>query len=266
MKDVITKEFEGVNVSFEVINGESYVMIDDVARFCGWTQIKNGKEYIKWERVNEKLVLLNSPTLGKGDYIPERVMYPLIGMADFTKNPKAREFMIWVGEVISEIRQGKLVVKNKDSYMIDDPVKRAERWIEEEKERQRLIEENKQKDEEILSLAYELDETSKLIKQIEDSSNTLLVREVAKIASKFDINIGEKKLWEKLREWGLVIKGRTEPKQEYVNRKYFILKGGVHTEGEKNVNHYTMRVTGKGQAYIIKRLIDEHQEQKRFEI
>lgn len=36
-----------------------------------------------------------------------------------------------------------LVETQMDSYMIVDPVKRAERWIEEEKERQRLAQENK---------------------------------------------------------------------------------------------------------------------------
>ena len=105
MKDLITKEYNGVEVHFEIIDGESYVAIEDVARFCGWIQIKNGKEYIRYERINEKLSLLSFPNVGENDYIPEKVFYPLVGMADFTKNLQARKFMLWVGEVIAEIRQ-----------------------------------------------------------------------------------------------------------------------------------------------------------------
>ena len=106
MKELITREYKGIGVHFEVIDGESYVSVEDVARFCGWTQIKDNKEYIRYETVNRNLSSLGiSQTFGKNDYIPESVMYPLIGMADFTKNPKARDFMIWVGKVIAEIRQ-----------------------------------------------------------------------------------------------------------------------------------------------------------------
>ena len=124
-KNIVTRDYEGVEVKFELINGESFVSIEDVARFCGWTQTKNGKEYIKWERVNDKLKLLNSPTLGKGDFIPESIMYPLIGMADFTKNPKARDFMMWVGKTIAEIRQnGKYDTVEQQIMKIEDETER----------------------------------------------------------------------------------------------------------------------------------------------
>ena len=73
-KQIITRDYEGTEVKFELINGESYVSIEDVARFCGWTQVKNGKEYVKWDRVNEFLSNLNSPQVGKDDFIPEYIM------------------------------------------------------------------------------------------------------------------------------------------------------------------------------------------------
>ena len=63
--ELIKTNYNGEEIIFKIENGISYVRIDEVAKFCGWTQIKNEKEYIKWERVNEKLVVLNSPTLGK---------------------------------------------------------------------------------------------------------------------------------------------------------------------------------------------------------
>ena len=112
MKELITREYKGIGVHFEVINGESYVSVEDVAKFCGWTRIKSGKEYVMWDRVNNYLSELSFhtcvendlgvPTCGHGDFIPEYIMYPLIGKAN---NEKATQFMLWVGKVIAEIRQ-----------------------------------------------------------------------------------------------------------------------------------------------------------------
>ena len=121
-KQIITRDYEGTEVKFELINGESYVSIEDVARFCGWTQVKNGKEYVKWDRVNEFLSDLNSPQVGKDDFIPEYIMYPLIGKA---KNEKATKFMLWVGKTIAEIRQtGKYDTIEQQIMLIEDETER----------------------------------------------------------------------------------------------------------------------------------------------
>lgn len=63
--------------------------------------------------------------------------------------PKARDFRHWVtGDVLPELRKtgSYSIQKHKtDSYMIDDPVERAKRWIEEQEEnaREKQILENK---------------------------------------------------------------------------------------------------------------------------
>ena len=117
MKELITREYKGIGVHFELINGESYVSVEDVAKFCGWTQIKGDKEYIRYERINEKLSFLSFPNVGENDFIPENIMYTLIGMADLNKNPKARDFMLWVGKVIAEIRQtGSYTLDGSNAY------------------------------------------------------------------------------------------------------------------------------------------------------
>jgi len=102
--NVLTKIYEDQEVAFrEGISG-SEVRIDEVARFCGWTEIaKSGNECIKWARVNKHLADLGASTLvSTGDFIPEYIMYPLIGKAS---NNRATQFMIWVGKVLTEIRQ-----------------------------------------------------------------------------------------------------------------------------------------------------------------
>lgn len=108
----------------------------------------------------------------------------------------------------------------------------------------------------------ELEEKNKFINQIASSKNSLLVREVAKIISKSKgIIIGEKRLYEKLREWDLVFKNSTEPKQIAIDRDYLETVEGVRENSTGTFTYKTTRVTGKGQEYILKRLLKEQEEQ-----
>jgi len=101
--NVLTRIYEEREVAFRENNGQNEVRIDEVARFCGWTRIANsGNEVIRWERVNGFLKDLSCPQVGTGDFIPEYIMYPLIGKAN---NDRATQFMLWVGKVLVEIRQ-----------------------------------------------------------------------------------------------------------------------------------------------------------------
>ncbi len=115
---LLTEKFEGQNITFRLTENTSEVMIDDVARFCGWTRVaKSGNEVIRWDRVNEYLTELGVPTCGHGDFIPEYVMYALIGKA---KNEKATKFMLWVGQVLTQLRQkGVVILENATKEAIN---------------------------------------------------------------------------------------------------------------------------------------------------
>ena len=55
---------EGVSCYEE--NGVAYIRLEDAARGLGFTQEKNGVEYVKWERVEEYIrSFANSPLVGK---------------------------------------------------------------------------------------------------------------------------------------------------------------------------------------------------------
>ena len=59
-------------------NGVAYLKLETVARGLGFTQEKNGVEYVKWERVNGYLAELGfSPEVGKNGFIPENIFYRL---------------------------------------------------------------------------------------------------------------------------------------------------------------------------------------------
>lgn len=116
----------------------------------------------------------------------------------------------------------------------------------------KLVEAEEEKERMLLAI----EEKTKLINQIESANNSILVRDVAKIASKNGIIIGERKLYQKLRDWKLLMKGNI-PYQEYIDRGYFeIIERTVETSNKTLLSKTTM-VTGKGQTYIIKRLLKE---------
>lgn len=116
------------------------------------------------------------------------------------------------------------------------------------------------KDELLKAKTKELEDKNKFINQIASSQNTLLVREVAKvISSSSGIVIGEKKLYQKLRDWGLIFKNKNEPQQKYIKQGLLELTEGVRNTSTGTFTYQTMRVTGKGQEYILKRLLREQQ-------
>lgn len=89
------------------------------------------------------------------------------------------------------------------------------------------------------------------------SNDNVLVRQVAKMASDEGLVIGERKLYKKLREWGYICNGSTEPTQVGMNRKYFTLKVNVVQTPYGIKSSRTTLVTPRGQIHIVERLIKE---------
>jgi len=89
------------------------------------------------------------------------------------------------------------------------------------------------------------------------SKDSILIRELAKICCKNGYEIGERRLFQKLRAWGLLMQHRNEPYQEYVDRGYFEVAEGTHETNNGVKLHKTTRVLPKGQQYIIERLRKE---------
>lgn len=97
---------------------------EDVARYLGFTQIKNGVEYVRWETVNRYVNEIKSKSfsqtfekipvpLGKDDFIPENLVYRLAMKAN---NEKAEKFQAWIAdEVAPSIRKhGYYISPNAD--------------------------------------------------------------------------------------------------------------------------------------------------------
>lgn len=88
-----------VGVTLE--DGSVLFDVETVAQSLGITQNKNGLIYTRWERVNEYLRV--SPQVGKGDLIPEAMVYKLAFKAS---NETAEKFQDWLAiDVIPQIRK-----------------------------------------------------------------------------------------------------------------------------------------------------------------
>jgi prophage antirepressor-like protein len=95
----VAAKIEGSEILFDV---------EQVAKCLGITQLKNDKEYVRWERLNEYLPK-NSPQVEKGDLIPEPLVYKLAFKAS---NEVAEQFQDWLAiEVIPSIRKTGQYVK-----------------------------------------------------------------------------------------------------------------------------------------------------------
>lgn len=102
-------------------NGTAYLKLETVARGLGFTQEKNGAEYVRWDRLEEYLSELGFPhKWGKEDFIPENVFYRLAMKA---KNETAEKFQAFVAdEVIPSIRKhGAYMTPKTLQEMLDDP-------------------------------------------------------------------------------------------------------------------------------------------------
>lgn len=89
-------------IKFE--DGTIGINAEDAAKGFGWTRIKNEKEYIMWDRLNDFLSEVGFPhKCGKTDYIPESLFY-MLGMK--ANNKTAQDFQKWLAMVvIPSIRQ-----------------------------------------------------------------------------------------------------------------------------------------------------------------
>lgn len=188
-------------------------------------------------------------------FLTESGVYKLIFKSH---KSEAEKFQDWVtDEVLPQIRKtgGYLGTDNNmtDEEIMAKALMVAQNTINKKNE---LLQ---AKEKELADTREDLNTKNKFINQIAVSENSLLVREVAKIASKENIVIGEKRLWNKLREWGLIFKNSTEPKQKAIDRGYFEVVEGSRITSGSTFTYKTTRVTGKGQTYIINRLLEERE-------
>lgn len=233
------------------IEGEIILFdVEQVAKCLGLTRTMNKKEYIRWERVNGYLP--NScPQVGKGSLIPEALVYKLAFKAS---NEIAEQFQDWLAiEVIPSIRQnGGYIVTNEND---DDASIMAKALLIANK----TIENNKKK---IVEQQLTIDAQKPKVlfaDSVSASETSILIRELAKLISQNGVPIGEKKLFEWLRNNGYLIKkigsDYNTPTQKSMNLGLFEIKESTVNRSHGIQITRTSKVTGRGQVYFINKFL-----------
>ena len=181
-----------------------------------------------------------------------------------SKLESAKSFKRWVtSEVLPAIR--KTGSYNLPSYQIENPIQRAEVWIQEEKERQALKEQAKQLAEENKNLENQIEEDAPKVifaMAVTESKRSCLVAELAKIICQNGMEIGQNRLFKWLRKKGyLGTKGEyyNQPMQRWVEAGMFEIKKRTITKSNGDlITVNTPLVTGKGQVYLVNRFLKEY--------
>ena len=98
-------------------NNTAWLNAADVARGLGWTQTKNGVEYVRWETINNYLREFDFPkNVGKDDFIPENIFYRLVWKS---RDERALEFQAKVADEILP------AIRKRGVYATDDFIERT---------------------------------------------------------------------------------------------------------------------------------------------
>lgn len=225
-------------------DGTAYLKLDTVARGLGFVETKNEKEYVMWRRVDGYLSELGFGTSAeRPEYIPENIFYRLAMKA---KNEVAEKFQAKVAdEIIPSIRRtGAYSVKApQGKELLALAVLEAQKTIEEQNQR---IEEMKPK--------------ALFADAVAASHTAILIGDLAKLIKQNGFDIGQKRLFEWLRDNGYLIKRKGSdwnmPTQKSMDMGILEVKESTvnNPDGSVRINK-TTKVTGKGQQYFINKFL-----------
>lgn len=229
------------------IDGEPWLVGKDVALILKYTNPQKAiRDHVDPEdrSVNESFTVNGT----MATLINESGFYSLVLSS---KLPTAKKFKRWVtSEVIPTIRKTGGYVANEDVFVetylpfADEPIKQLF------KIQCRVINQ--------LNNRIRQDEPKvKFADHVSDSTNLIDVNKMAKLCADHGIRIGRNRLFAWLRSRGILMGGNI-PYQEYIENGYFRVKESVYeTNGQTRTYQQTF-VTGKGQQYILSRLMREY--------
>lgn len=227
-------------------DGTAYLKLEDVARGLGFTQTKNGLEYIRWDRVESYLADFGFPhKWGKDDFIPENVFYRLAMKA---KNETAEKFQALVAdEIIPSIRKTGGYIAGQESMSDSELMAKA------------LLVAKRQIDAKTAQIE-EMTPKAVFADAVAASKTSILIGELAKILRQNGVeDMGQQRLFEWMRNNGFLIRrkatDRNMPTQRAIEQGLMEVKETTicHSDGHTSISK-TPKVTGKGQVYFVNRL------------
>ncbi len=238
--------YEGNQVRTIQLNGETWWVLKDVCDVLDLSSPHKVAERLDDDEKGRNLI----PTLGGNQdvtIINESGLYNVILRSD---KPEATKFKRWIThEVLPTIRQhGAYITTEKLVEIMNDP----DAWI---KVLTALKEERQAK--EILQHQVTINRPKVIFADaVSVSDGTILIGELAKILKGNGIEIGQNRLFERLRQDGYLIRRKgsdyNAPTQKAMEQGLFKVKETAitHSDGHVTISK-TTKVTGKGQQYFV---------------
>lgn len=251
MNELQIFDFKGNEVRTLMIDGEPYFVGKEVAEILGYERPDNAvRNHIDAE---DKLMhsISASGQMRNMTVINESGLYSLILSS---KLEKAKEFKRWVtNEVLPSIRKrGMYATPQTAEKILEDPdfLIKALQDLKQEREKRKALEtENKSMQPKAL-----------FADAVATSKTSILIGDLAKILKQNGVNIGQKRLFEWLRNNGYLVKrygsDYNMPTQRAMELGLFEIKETVitHADGHTTISK-TPKVTGKGQQYFINKFL-----------
>ena len=238
-------------------DGEPWFVAADV---CKALEIGNSRQAIVRLDDDEKGVI-STDTLGgqqQVNIVNEPGLYTLVLGS---RKPEAKLFKRWIThEVIPAIRKTGGYIAGQETLSDDELMARAllvaQNTIKLREERIKALENSNT----ALEAKVEADAPKVLFADsVAASSQSILIGELAKILRQNGIDIGQNRLFERLRKEGyLGTYGEyyNIPTQRAMDLKLFeIKKRAINSHDGRNIVSTTVKVTGKGQQYFVNRYL-----------
>ena len=253
MNELQIFDFKGNEVRTLMIDGEPYFVGKEVAEILGYERPDNAvRNHVDAE---DKLMhsISASGQMRNMTVINESGLYSLILSS---KLEKAKEFKRWVtSEVLPAIRKHGAYLTDKKAYEIThNPNSLADLLIQ-------AGEQLRKKD----LVIQEMQPKALFADAVATSKTSILIGDLAKILKQNGVNIGQKRLFEWLRNHGYLVKrngaDRNMPTQKSMDMGLFEIKETVvtHADGHVTISK-TTKVTGKGQQYFINKFLAKESE------
>lgn len=238
-------EFGSVR-TLEAAEGKILFCGADVAKALGYSNSRKAlSDHCKEKGVTKRDTLTNGGVQAL-TYIDEGNVYRLI---THSKLPTAERFETWVfDEVLPSIRRHGLYATDE---LLNNPdiAIAAFTALKEEREHRKALEEKVEQDKPKVLFAD----------AVETAKTSILVGDLAKLIKQNGVDIGQKRLFEYLRENGYLIKSgssKNMPTQKSMELQLFEVKERTINNPDGTIRiTKTTKVTGKGQTYFINQFL-----------
>ena len=240
-----------------VVMSESWFIAREIAEKLGYSNINDGIKYNVFPE--DRFLIQKSMESTLGIKIPNRGLIiinesGLYSLILGSKLPSAKRFKHWVtSEVLPSIRKNGGYIANQESMSDDELLEKA------------LLVAHRKIEERNKEIAYQKEQIEVMKPKVlfadavSSSSNSILIRELAKLLNQNGVEIGEKRLFEYLRNNGYLIRrpgaDYNSPTQKSMDLGLFEIKESVVAHTNDTRIHKTSKVTGKGQRYFINKFL-----------